>query len=298
LSTEQHVRELVLTTARAKIIELIAARAPERFDRYADLRSQARTRAAWDLISQVYWGIAEHEQTSGRRVRQRRARTGAKLDDAIQRFVGDLLRARTGTNATGHIYRPTGHSQFSDVPVTYAMFKAALEGLKGLGLVGHRAGRTRYRQTPLRALEIVGKHKGQPVYQEVGPEIRYTVSGRAARFWPTPQLLKLAEEHGITSDNVDDHFFPEPPRNPLVLRDFGTGQGRNKERGRLIKDYKRTPETEKLEGDIREKRPSSSQADDTKATSAHSTTALGRLVVVCTVSVRVISNILRTSVWR
>jgi hypothetical protein len=118
LSNEQNLRELALITARAKLIELIAARAPERLDRYADLRSQARTRAAWDLISQVYWGIAEHEQTSGRRVLRRRARTGAKLDDAIQRFVGDLLRARTGTNATGRIYRPTGNSQFSDVPVT------------------------------------------------------------------------------------------------------------------------------------------------------------------------------------
>jgi hypothetical protein len=87
------------------------------------------------------------------------------------------------------------------------MFRAALEGLKGVGLVGHRAGRTRYQQTGFRALEIVGNHKGRPVYQETGPDLRYTVPGRAARFWATSKLLKLAEDHGITSDNVDDHFF-------------------------------------------------------------------------------------------
>jgi hypothetical protein len=130
----------------------------------------------------------------------------------------------------------------------------AIEGLKGLGLVGHRKGRTQYHQTGFTTLEIVGKRNGRPVYQETGPaDHRVTVPGRAARFWATPKLLKIAEEHGITSDNVDEHFFPEPPKNPLVLRDFGTGHGRNKERGRIIiKDYKRTPETEKLEGDIKE----------------------------------------------
>jgi hypothetical protein len=53
MSNEQHVRVLALTTARAKLVELIATQAPERFDRYADLRSQARTRAAWDLVSQI-----------------------------------------------------------------------------------------------------------------------------------------------------------------------------------------------------------------------------------------------------
>lgn len=186
MSKEQHVRELALITARAKLIELIAARAPERFDRYADLRSQARTRAAWDLISQVYWGIAEHEQTSGRRVRQRRARTGAKLDDAIQRFVGDLLRARSGTNATGRIYRPTGHSQFGDVPVTYTMFKAACDGLKALGLVGHSEGHSRYRQTGFTTLEIVGNRNGRPVYQETGPvDQRYKLPFIETRIAPT-----------------------------------------------------------------------------------------------------------------
>src|SRR5262249_31760046 len=44
---------------------------------------------------------------------------------------------------------------------------------------------------------------------------------------------------------------PEPPTNPLVLRDYATGRGQNKERGRIIK-YKRTHQTEKLERDVKE----------------------------------------------
>jgi hypothetical protein len=111
------------------------------------------------------------------------------------------------------------------------MFMKALDGLKALGLVEHRKGRTRS--------------------QDTGFGFRVTVPGRASRFWATPKLLKLAEEYGINSDNVGDHFAPEPPTNPLVLRDYATGRGQNKERGRKIK-YERTPETDKLERDIKE----------------------------------------------
>jgi hypothetical protein len=212
-------------------IPVDATQAPEQLDRYADLRSQARTRAGTDLIRQVYRDIAEHEQTSGSRVRERRARSGARFEDAVERFVGDLLRARSGANPTGRIYRPTGKSDFSDAPVKYDMFMRVMEGLKALGLLEHSKGRTRS--------------------QDTGFGFRVTVPGRAARFWATPKLLKLAEGHGIHSDNVGDHFAPEPPTNPLVLKDYATGRGQNKERGRKIK-YKRTPETDKLERDVKE----------------------------------------------
>jgi len=103
LNSEQNVRELARATERAKLVELIAARAPETLDRYADLRSQWRTDAAQKLIYQVYHDIAAHEQKVGSRVRGRRARTGVRFTEALERFVGDLLRARTGTNATGRI---------------------------------------------------------------------------------------------------------------------------------------------------------------------------------------------------
>jgi hypothetical protein len=55
--------------------------------------------------------------------------------DALMRFVGDLLRARAGTDTTGRIYRPTGKGDFSDAPVKYDMFMRALDGLKALSLL-------------------------------------------------------------------------------------------------------------------------------------------------------------------
>jgi hypothetical protein len=223
-----------LLEVRAKLIGLIVTRAPETLDRYADLRSQARTQAATDLIWQVYKDIAEHERASGSRVRGRRARSGVRFVDALERFLGDLLRARTGTNSTGRVYRALGKSSFGDAPAKYDMLMRVLDGLKALGLVGHRKGQTRYHET--------GFEPGHKV----------TISGRAARFWATPKLVKLADDHSICSGNVGEHFAPEPPTNPLVLKDFATGRGRYRESGPAIKDYERTAETERLERDIKE----------------------------------------------
>jgi hypothetical protein len=75
--------------------------------------------------------------------------------------------------------------------------------------------------------------------------------GHASRFWARGKLLKLSEHFGIDSTNVDEHFTPEPPKHPLVLRDYATGRGRHRERGPIVK-YEHTPETEHLEADIRE----------------------------------------------
>jgi hypothetical protein len=230
LSNEQHIREL----ARAKIVELIAARAPETSDRYAELRSRCRTPSAGELIARICTDIERHEQSIRSRVRKRRERSGTKFTEALERFVGDLLRARAGTNTTGRIFRSVGKSSFGDAPVKYDMFVRLLEALKALGLVGHRKGQTRYHETGF------------------DPGHKVTISGRAARFWATPKLVKLAEEHGIHSGNVGDHFAPEPPTNPLVLRDFGMGRGRNRERGPIIKNYERTDETARLEAEVRE----------------------------------------------
>jgi hypothetical protein len=107
----------------------------------------------------------------------------------------------------------------------------------------------------LKALELVGYRKGQTRYRKTefdpGEFVSAPLKGRAARFWATTKLLKLAEHYGIDRDSVGKHFVLEPPKNPLVLRDYGTGRGRNREKGPIVK-YKRAPETERLEAPIRE----------------------------------------------
>jgi hypothetical protein len=204
-----------------------------RADRYADLLSRCRTSAARQLTFQLHTDIADWEQRSGKRVRRRLARTGVKYVDAIERFVGDLLRARADSKLSGRVYRATGKNHFKDDLVSYDVFHGVFDGLKALGLLGHQKGQTRYSKVPEWGLSA-------------------TLPGRAARFWATDKLVKLAETFGIHQGNIGDHFRPEPPNNPLVLRDYATGKGVNRERGPIIKDYERTKQTKRLEADVRE----------------------------------------------
>jgi len=74
--------------------------------------------------------------------------------------------------------------------------------------------------------------------------------GRASRFSATGKLLRLAGQYGIGSDNVPEHFAPEPPMFPLVLKDYAGGRGPKKLKGRRI-NFKHTAETRRLEEDIR-----------------------------------------------
>ena len=136
-----------------------------------------------------------------------------------------------GQAAPALIYRAIGKTSFDDDPVKYDMFTTVLEGLKGLELVGHRRGTTRYRKTSFGA--------------SVPSQAAGLVFGRPGK------LLTLAEHYGIHGGNVGEHFAPEPPTNPLVLKDYATGRGRNRERGRRV-NYERTPETKRLEADVRE----------------------------------------------
>jgi hypothetical protein len=220
-----------LSEVHAEIISLIAARGRE--DRYAALLSRCRTTPAHYLTRQVFVQIADWQRKSGERIRGFRAKSGSPFLDAVERFVGDLLRARADDNASGRVYRVIGKTAFKDDPVTYDVFMRVLDALKALGLVGHEKGKTRFSKVP-----------------EWG--VSETLPGRASRFWATDKLMKLAETFGIHEGNIGDHFSPEPPTNPLVLRDYATGKGAYRERGPIIRDYKRTAHTKQLAADIRE----------------------------------------------
>jgi hypothetical protein len=209
---------ITLLEVRAQIISLIAARG--RDDRYAALLSRCRSSPAQTLIRQVFGEFAHWQRATGKRVRKFRAKSGQAYHDAIERFVGDLLRARAAKNATGRIFHALGSTTFDDVPVNYDVFIGMLDGLTALGFVG---------------LEKGGK-----------------LLGRATAFWATDKLIKLAEHFGAHLDNISKHFKPERPPNPLVLRGRSLRIGKKKIPGKIIKKYERTETTKQLEADIHE----------------------------------------------
>jgi hypothetical protein len=231
-SPAAQVARVAVSAVHVRIIKLIKAWSQTK-ERYADLRSRARTAVAHQLISRIR--DDQEEQKDHKRKYLRRTRSRAKFDEAIERFIGDLLRARAGTAAPVRIFRSLGKSTFNHAPVKYDVFSQVLEGLKTLMLVGHQKGKTRFRKTEFGPGEIVSIPR----------------AGHASRFWATGKLLRLAEHYGINTDNFGEHFTPEPPLHPLVLKDYATGRGGNRERGRKVK-YEHTPGTERLEADIRE----------------------------------------------
>jgi hypothetical protein len=226
-----HARLVALLEKRAEMLAPEGPKEPE--DRYAALLSRCHSSEAEGLIHQVFGELAHWQRASGKRVRQFRAKRGQTYHEAIERFVGDLLRAQDYSNASGRIYHATGKTSFDDDPVNYDVFMGVLKGLKALELVGHEQGRTRFRKIP-----------------EWG--VSATLPGRASRLWATAKLVEFAEHRGIRLDNIGDHFQPEPPHNPLVLRDYATGKGANRERGQIVKNYRRTTHTKRLAADIRE----------------------------------------------
>jgi hypothetical protein len=71
-----------------------------------------------------------------------------KYVDVIERFVGDLLRARAANNATGRFFHSLGSTTFDDVPVKYEVFVRVTHPLTlSSGPIG-RVGRSQDHQRP------------------------------------------------------------------------------------------------------------------------------------------------------
>src|SRR5262245_36098528 len=191
-----------------------------RNDFYAPLLSRAASPEADALVAGVYarvetWeGIQarkEAKSTKGtteatKRGRYKRGgqRAGA-FRETLERFLGDLLRAQhnkqSTENATGRVFRPLGKKDFPpDDLVSYRNFIAAVDGLRGTGLVTHKLGTGRF-------IDYFGKDQ-RP--------------GKASRFEATSKLLKLAGDAGVDITAIDQHFRLEPPRRTLELRTSST----------------------------------------------------------------------------
>ena len=116
-----------LEQARCTLINLIKAHARE--DRYAALLSRARTTEAKTLVRSVVGSFVYFQRNTGKRVRKYGEKTGKTYHEAIERFIGDLLRAKGDTRSSGRIFHATGATTFDDVPVNYNVFMRMLAGL-------------------------------------------------------------------------------------------------------------------------------------------------------------------------
>lgn len=128
--------------------------------------------------------------------KRRGAKLQAKLTAAIGAIVGSVLK-QWGRSPPRPVFRSSQAAGFTDGPVPYRQFIAAMDGLTGAGLVMTQPG---YRRATDFGFAKIW-------------------SGKAARYWPSSGLLELAAEHGVTADAIGHHFTTLPPSRPPTVRE-------------------------------------------------------------------------------
>lgn len=164
---------------------------------------------AQSLVNEVTAMVATQE------VRKRPRGTGGnlKLSQALGAVLGGVLSASLGWD--GLVYRPLKKDAFTGLPVGHRNATTALDGLANIGL-----------------LKVYSGHR----FEAIAPfEDNASWTGKAGRYGATEELLKLADNHGITKGSVGSAFslrFPhEPPKvkAPITLRSIpNAAPGRRK----------------------------------------------------------------------
>jgi hypothetical protein len=193
---------------------------------FASLEGHACTEASQALTEavneQVVQQLALTEANGDAKTNRR------KLKLAIAAFLADLLSANGKW-----VYRSLKTDGFTGAPVGARVFLPLQQAMRKLCLVEHQEG--------------VNWWFGG--FDEGGPEL---VSRRwASRYRPTDKLVALAADHGISSENVLDHFDYGLPKQPLQKRAASTRDAGRKVRGRIMK-FAPDDLSRKLEADVRE----------------------------------------------
>jgi hypothetical protein len=198
--------------------------------RYAALANRARTPPANALVDHLLMVVTGEASGSSR---GSYAKTKKQHRLAIEGFVGDLLRAQNHGKGKGWVFRSLAAQSFSGEDIGYRAFKHVLEKLVALDLVIHKP-----------AVHTFGDG-----FTPGGPQLVYW--RKASRFMATEALLELSARYGVAVVDASAHFIMELPRHPLQLRARATRtEYGEKVKGKVIR-FDPTPETEKLENQVR-----------------------------------------------
>ena len=127
--------------------------------------------------------------------RRRGPKLRAKVTEAIGAIVGGLLK-NWGRTSPRPVFRSGKAASFTDSPIPYRQFTSAMKCLVRLGLVVKQNG---YRRA-------------------INYGFAKSWFGKAARFWPSSELLSLAATHGVTAATVAQDFAADPPMKPPTVR--------------------------------------------------------------------------------
>ncbi len=151
------------------------------------LDARAATVGAIALVNEVAGMVVAGDAT------RRGPKLRAKMTEAVAAIVGGLLK-QWSRIPPRPVYRSRKAEGFSNGPVASRQFNGAMKGLVRLGLVVMQPGYRRANDYGFAKLWF----------------------GKAARYWPSAELLRLASSHGVIVETVlRDFVSAAPPNRPL-----------------------------------------------------------------------------------
>jgi hypothetical protein len=157
-----------------------------RFAPLANLRGRAISAAATALVSYLATAYPRTPKKEGTSYKPKKLLP--QLHAAIGAFLADLLMAQANDDGAGWLRLSLDKRVFKKPsPVSYRMLEGLRLSWNGAGLIVERAG-----------------YSGRRGFGSPGPPI-----GKMTRFKVTPKLLKIAEDHGVLVEAVQEHFFIE-----------------------------------------------------------------------------------------
>ncbi len=194
-------------------------------DGYGGFEYTAHSDEARKLSAHIHAEVLKTES----RQRARRRPDAIRFADTIERFIGELLRAKAkqASGGTGRFSRSMSDRGFVGAPVSGQNVLTVRDSLKKLDYLDHTEGSPSF-----------GPGFDQPIEQKLG---------EAAKFEAKPKLVTLAEQLGIRLEEIDRHFRIK--RMPIEARMSSIGDWRGKDRGQKVR-FSHTLHTQALEAEV------------------------------------------------
>ena len=166
----------------------------------AELLRVASTAEAKGFVEELTSNTLAHEAEVRPRKRKRRPQDAKTFAGAIGAFAADLILHSGNAEAEGFCYRSSDKDGLADTLCSSRSFEHLIDFWPAMGLLETTS-----------SIHVKSEWEG---------EVIGTHFSRARRMRPTADLLALAQRHGITSENLKDHFHREVGRiKPLTVRD-------------------------------------------------------------------------------
>ncbi len=172
-----------------------------RYAPLANLKGRATSAAATALVLSLANAYPRTTKSATRS--NRPIKLEPQFHAAIGAYLADLLMAQGNEDGAGWLRLSLAKKDFKKPsPVSYRMFEGIRKSWKAAELVTEHAG-----------------YSGKRGFGSPGP-----IYGSMTRFRATPKLLKIAEDHGVLINDLQDHFFIEfemPSELVQLTRPFG-----------------------------------------------------------------------------